>query len=306
ESGQALHWRGIVRAYACPSDHAIVRVRNGVGGREGILVKVQPLSDKFGAAIRGLDLTGPLSEGDARAIAGALYQHAVVCIPGQDLEPAQLQDFGARFGTPIHHVEEDLRLDGTPGVMSLSNADGRPARQRNGGAFWHTDLVFTEEPASVTMLRAVAVPKVGGETLFADQFAAYDALSDKMKALIGALVAAHCYEGRTDGSMPTVHHPLVRPHPVTGRKALYGAAGTGIGIAGLPEDEARCLLDELADHATAEEFVYRHFHRVGDVVMWDNAATLHSGPVLDPARGSDDARVMHRVSVRGWPAAGSA
>ena len=269
-------------------------------------MQVNPLSGGFGAEISGLELDEPLSDNESRTIAAALYENAIVCIPGQALTPEQLEEFGARFGTPIHHVEEDLRLADAPGVMSLSNADGRPARQRNGGAFWHTDLVFTDEPASVTMLRAVAVPKVGGETLFADQFAAYDALPAATRKSIDGLTVAHCYEGRTDGSMPTVHHPLVRPHPVTGRKALYGAAGTGIGIVDMPDDEAADLLEEMADHATSEDFVYRHNYRVNDVVLWDNAATLHSGPVLDEARSSDDARIMHRVSVRGWPTAANA
>lgn len=265
---------------------------------------VRPLSQGFGAEILALDLGEPLSDEIVAELVAELYEHRVLCIRDQRLEPAELERFGARFGTPIHHVEEDLRFDGVPGVMSLSNADGRPERQRNGGAFWHTDLIFTDEPASITMLNAIAVPATGGETNFSDQYAAYDALPAETRSRIDGLVVAHCYEGRTDGSMPTVHHPLVRTHPATGRKTLYGATGTCLGIRDMAEDEGRRLLADLGRHAVLPEFVYCHNYALGDLVMWDNAATLHRGPRLDPAVGQSDARIMHRTSVRGWPTPG--
>ena len=262
-----------------------------------------PLSESFGVEIAGIDARAKLSE-EARAfIVAALYEHGAVCLRDQILEPAELQAFGAHFGTPIHHVEEDLRVAGAPGVMVLSNADGRPERQRNGGAFWHTDLVFTDEPASFTMLNAVAVPSRGGETLFADQRAAFAALPERLKARAETAVLAHCYEGRTDGSMPTVHHKLVRPHPATGRRTLYGAAGTCIGVQGMSGTQARGFLDEIGDHASDAKFQYAHFYRLNDLVIWDNAVALHSGPVLEEASGAADTRIMNRVSVRGWPQA---
>lgn len=266
-------------------------------------MEIRPLSEGFGAEITGIDARAPLSRQARSFILAALYQHAAVCLREQSLTPAELQAFGAHLGAPIHHVEEDLRVAGAPGVMTLSNADGRPERQRNGGAFWHTDLVFTDEPASFTMLNALAVPAEGGETLFADQLAAFEALPRGLEARAETAVVAHCYEGRTDGSMPTVHHPLVRPHPVTGRKALYGASGTCIGVEGMSGDEARMFLDEIGDHATDAKFQYAHFYRLNDIVIWDNAATLHSGPILEAASGAADARIMNRVSVRGWPPA---
>ncbi len=269
------------------------------------MIALRPFSGGFGAEISGLDARAKLAPETVAEIADALYRHRVLCLRGQRLAPAELEAFGGQFGAPIHHVEEDLRLDGLPGVMSLSNADGRPERQRNGGAFWHTDLVFTGEPASFTMLHAVAVPRLGGETRFADQHAAYDALDEGMRECIDGLSVAHCYEGRTDGSMPTVFHPLVRRHPATGRKALYGATGTCLGIRGMAEGEGRKLLGELGRHAVRPEFLYRHDYAVDDLVIWDNAATLHCGPRLEPATGADDSRIMHRTSVRGWPAPAS-
>ncbi|MHA1536370.1 MAG: TauD/TfdA dioxygenase family protein [Alphaproteobacteria bacterium] len=266
-------------------------------------MKTRPLSEGFGAEITGIDARAPLTPEARSFIVAALYEHGAVCLRDQTLEPAELQAFGAHFGTPIHHVEEDLRVEGAQGVMVLSNADGRPERQRNGGAFWHTDLVFTDDPASFTMLNAIAVPASGGETLFADQLAAFEALPRHLEARVETAVLAHCYEGRTDGSMPTVHHPLVRPHPVSGRKALYGACGTCIGVEGMSDKEARDFLDEIGDHASDAKFQYAHFYRLDDLVIWDNAATLHSGPILEEASAAADTRIMNRVSVRGWPKA---
>ncbi len=265
------------------------------------MMNIRPLSDTCGAEIVGLDLTRPLDDETVGAIVDALYEHLVVCIRDQQLAPRQLADYAKRFGTPIVHVEKDILVEDVPEVMTLSNADGRPERQRNGGFHWHTDLVFTDDPTSFTMLNAVAVPRRGGETGFADQYAAYERLPAALRETIEDVVVAHCYEGRRDGSMPTVHHPLVREHPVTGRKALYGASSTCIGIKDMPDDEAADLLGEIGRHALDPAVQYEHAYRVNDLVMWDNAALLHTGPKLEEAAETEDARIMNRVSVRGWP-----
>jgi taurine dioxygenase len=266
-------------------------------------MRITSLPGPFGAEITGLDLTRPLSDRGVGAVVQALYDDLVVCIRDQALTPAQFAAFGARLGTPQVHVEKDILIEDVPEVMTLSNADGRPERQRNGGFHWHTDLVFTENPASFTMLNAVAVPRVGGETGFADQYTAYEALPDDLRRQAETIIVAHCYEGRRDGSFPTVYHPLVRAHPVTGRKALYGANSTCIGIKGLPDDEAAEILARYRPYALSESVQYYHQYRTNDVVVWDNATTLHTGPRLEPAGGGVDPRVMHRISVRGWPAA---
>lgn len=263
----------------------------------------RPLSESLGLEVTGLDLTVDTGPDLAAALVPLVYAHAVVCIRDQRLAPVQLARFGESLGTPIHHNEENLRLDGLPGVMSLSNADQRDDRQLNGGAHWHTDLVHSDEPASFTMLNAVAVPARGGGTLFANQVAAFDALTPERRALAESLVIVHCYEGRRDGSMPTFRHPLVRRHPLTGRKVLYGAADTGIGIVGMDDAEAQPLLDAFAGHATQRRFLYRHTYRPHDVVIWDNAQLLHCAERLARADRPDMRRIMHRVSVRGWPGA---
>lgn len=264
-------------------------------------MQISPLSDQLGVALSELDISDKLDDEQLNKIVSLLYEHAVVCIREQSVTPRQLSDFASRLGRPVQHNEENLRLDGLPGVMSLSNADDRDDRQLNGGAHWHTDLVYTEEPASFTMLHAVAVPASGGGTLFADQVAAWKALSAAEQERLRNLVVVHCYEGRTDGSYPNVTQPLVRAHPAAAKEALYGAADTGVGIVGMDAEAARELYLEIGEHATRPEFVYRHQYHLNDVVIWDNAQLLHSAEVLERARAENENRIMHRVSVRGWP-----
>jgi len=260
-----------------------------------------PLSDRFGLEIRGIDLRHTPDASLITKIVNWLYLHSVICIRSQSLSPAELLRFGECLGQPVEHNEASLRLDGLPGVMSLSNADQRDDRQLNGGAHWHTDLIHTDTPASFTMLNAVAVPEHGGGTVFANQTAALEALDAERRSLARSLTLIHCYEGRTDGSMPTFEYPLVRPHPVTGREALFGASDTGIGIVGMTSEEAAPVLREFECHATRPEFVYLHHYQQHDVVIWDNAQLLHCAERLQRARKSKMKRIMHRVSVRGWP-----
>ena len=264
-------------------------------------VRSSPLSQTLGIELTNFDVSKCTSADEVMHLVQLLYRHGVVCLRDQNLDPEALSRISQLFGNQIHHNEENLRLDGLPGVMSLSNADDRDERQLNGGAHWHTDLIHSAEPASFTMLYAVAVPKVGGGTLFADQVAAYRALSKAQQEQAKELVLMHTYEGRTDGSVPVLEHALVRRHPATGVEALYGAADTGIGVVGLTDEEARPLLDQIGRHGTRPEFIYHHKYRLHDLVIWDNARLLHRGERLDRARRREDERIMHRVSVRGWP-----
>ena len=264
-------------------------------------MNIQPLSDKFGVEISDFDISPSPSDEEIAQIISLLYEQAVVCIRDQNIQPKDLANFGARFGNPIQHNEVNIRLQGLPTVMCLSNADDRDDRQLNGGAHWHTDLIHTEEPASFTMLHAVAVPPEGGGTLFASQIAAYEALPVQMKEKIEDMRIVHCYEGRTDGSMPELLHPLLRLHPASGKKTIYGAADTGIGIVGMDKEEAMNFYTEIGEFSTQDKFVYRHQYHLNDIVIWDNAQLLHSAEVLQRAKSQQENRIMHRVSVRGWP-----
>jgi taurine dioxygenase len=161
------------------------------------------------------------------------------------------------------------------------------------------------------MLYSVEVPKKGGDTLFADQYAAYDDLPDAMKRRIDGLVALHHYGNRDEldqasrtvasvlneeqeKKMAWVRHPVVRRHPVTGRKALYAVSGSSFGIEGMPKDDAVGLLDELRRHATQDKYRLRLKYGVGDLVIWDNASLLHSATLTDP----EDPRTLWRITVK--------
>jgi taurine dioxygenase len=191
--------------------------------------------------------------------------------------------------------------------------DGKPIGLADGGTYWHSDYSYLEIPARATTLYSIQVPKVGGDTLFADQIAAYDDLSDSMKRRIDTLVGIHHYGNRDDLDVASrtvayppderqkrergigyLRHPLVRRHPLTGRKALYAVSGTSMGIEGMPDDEALALLRELARHSTQARYQFRVRYGVGDVVAWDNAAVLHSATLTDP----DDARTLWRVTIK--------
>ncbi len=165
-------------------------------------------------------------------------------------------------------------------------------------------------PARATTLYSIVVPKVGGNTLFANQQAAYDDLPEAMKRRIEPLYGIHHYGNRHDtdessrtaaspltdeqkAKMPLITHRIARPHPVTGRKSLYAVSGSSFGIVGMPDDEARDLLDELAAHSTQPKYRYSLAYGVGDVVIWDNASLLHSATLVDP----DHARTLWRITV---------
>ncbi len=263
-------------------------------------MRVSNLPGPFGVEVTEFHIDQNVASSDISELKSLLYEHAVVCIRAQDIQSHEFAEFGSLFGDAIKHNEENLRLDGLETVMSLSNADNRDERQLNGGAHWHTDLIHTDEPASFTMLHAVAVPKTGGGTMFANQVMAYEDLSEAMLEEIRDLRVVHCYEGRTDGTYPEIIHALIRQHPVSGKNAIYGAADTGIGIVGMDKDQAMALYLRIGEYATQEQFVYTHYYQLNDIVIWDNAQLLHAAQVLNRALKPEDNRIMHRVSVRGW------
>jgi len=200
-----------------------------------------------------------------------------------------------------------------PDILILSNRvrDGRPVGLADAGTYFHTDYSYLPVPARATTLYSIEVPREGGNTLFADQYTAYVDLPTAMKTRIDPLVGVHRYGNRhnldvttrtvasvltpeQEASLPLVTHRIARPHPVTGRKALYAVNGTSFGIVGMPDDEARDLLDELAAHATQPKYQLSYRYGVGDVVIWDNASLLHSATLVDAAQP----RTLWRITVR--------
>ena len=276
------------------------------------MLDVQPLSDGFGAAIHGVDLAQPLPDALFREVERVFYDHQVLALRAQTLTPAQFVAFARRIGPPQPHVIDQFHHPEDANILILSNVkvNGEPTGLQDAGSYFHTDYSYLQVPARATTLYSRVVPKVGGDTLFANQIAAYDDLSAAMKRRIEPLRAIHHYGNRHDideasrtaaspltdeqkAKMPVITHRVARPHPLTGRKALYAVSGSSFGIVGMPDDEARGLLDELAAHATQPKYQLRFKYGVGDVVVWDNAALLHSATLTDP----NDARTLWRITV---------
>ena len=243
----------------------------------------------------------------------AFFASQVLVFRGLQLEPAEYLSFAKRFGRPEPHVIDQFHYPGHPDILILSNVqkDGQPVGLADAGTYFHTDYSYLDVPARCTMLYSRQVPSKGGDTLFADQYAAYDDLSSSMKTTVEGLVALHHYGNRDDldkGSrtvasvltedqekkMAWVRHRVARKHPITGRTALYAVSGSSFRIEGMPDDEARALLDELKRHATQEKYQLRLKYGVGDVVIWDNASLLHSATLTDP----NDPRTLWRITIK--------
>ena len=273
----------------------------------------------FGAEIQGVDLSGTLSDAVLADILDALYEHRLVVIRNQHLDPARYLAFGRRLGRPDAHPLDHLRMPGHPEIEPIGNVTDKDRDEavRNGAAFWHTDQAYQATPASAIVLYAIKVPGVGGETLVADMRAAYEDLDADTRARIDPLVVRHAYEAAQGGPgetpaipirnaaqrarLPAARHHLVAPHPVTGRKSLYAVTGFVCGIEGMDDEEAGALLAELKAHALRPRYVRRHRHAVGDVMVLDTLQTLHSALPIEYTSGRDDARLLWRLGIKGGP-----
>lgn len=276
----------------------------------------------MGAEIIGVDLTAYDDE-TFDAINAAYLEHQMLCIRGQKLDPNSLVTFSERFGPVEPHDNLKFTLAEQPKILVLSNdvdEDGNQIGVIDAGDSWHTDHSFKPRPANCTILYSLKNPSQGGATDFTNQYAAYDALSDEIKGKIAALRGRHSisklknkrvqisgaredaveFYKRQEKETPDTEHPLVRVHPVTGRKSLYCSPRFTVGIVGLDEDEGGALLDKLIAHSIKREFRYRHHWSDSDVVMWDNRCVNHraTGGYEYP-----DIRHLHRTTVEGGPTA---
>ncbi|MDP1627597.1 TauD/TfdA family dioxygenase [Parvibaculum sp.] len=274
-------------------------------------LRTRPLMPGFGVEIFETDLK--TAGADARQqVVDRFHENGAILLRNQDMTPDDLMSFIDLFGDPEDHTQTQFTLPGYPKIFILSNriVDGRSIGAHNDGVGWHTDYSYKEEPVMCTMLYAVEVPPEGSDTLLADLCAAYNELPDERKAQLDKLILHHSYQhlmstrqfGRMElsdemkAANPDVYHPLVRSHPADGRKALWVSTGTVKGIVGMDDDAALALLDELVEFVTNERFVYRHKWQVGDILMWDNRCTLHTGTVFDDTKYI---RLMHRLWVKG-------
>ena len=277
--------------------------------------EVNNLADNFGAEVIGLDLSENLAEEDFTTVRDLYFERAVVVFRGQTLTPSQQSAFSRRFGDLMVHVLTQFQILGDPEVLLLSNrrdADGNPIGFEDAGRYWHSDISYNAEPALGTMLYAVEIPPQGGDTLFADMAAAYEALSDKVKQQIDGRFAYHSYTvnykanetnagsrpNLTDVQLATLEnvlHPIVRTHEDTGRKALYVNQGFTYRIDGMSETKSDALLKKLFAHTTEERFIYRHKWRPHDLLCWDNRSVMHHATLYD----GKYIRHMHRTTIRG-------
>jgi taurine dioxygenase len=269
---------------------------------------VRPISGALGAEIGNVDVSSDLDDATIADIRAAFLDHHVLVFRDQHVMPEQQMAFARRFGDlDIHPF-----VDGDPDHPEVIDIITRPDDRMNFGGGWHSDLTFLEAPDLGSVLYAVELPEVGGDTLFADQHAAYDELSDTMKGVLDGLSAVHSAAPQygdgglstrsaamatknPDASHATLEHPLVRTHPETGRKALFVNGGFTVGIAGMRRSEARPILDFLLRHAVKERFTCRVAWELGTLAMWDNRSVQHYA--LHDYAGQR--RHMRRVTIKG-------
>jgi taurine dioxygenase len=292
-------------------------VDNRQGQRAETAFEVSPTGAGLGAAIRGIDIRAPLSAADRDRIRAAWHEHLVLLVRGYRLSDPQLLAFTRNFGEldlPPSN-ENSAKFGGDhpahPEIAVISNiVEGGKAIGALGAgeAYWHTDSSFVERPPAGSFLHALEIPPQGGNTQFANMYTAYDALPASLKLRIAGLKAIHNFAYTSGGMLrkgfeniadvtkaPGAHHPLVRTHPDTGRKALFLGRRLGSYIIGLPVEESELLLDLLWAHATRDEFVWTHEWQVGDLIIWDNRCAMHRRDPFDPAMR----RLMHRTQIAG-------
>ena len=278
-------------------------------------LQVRPTGAALGAEIIGADLTQPLADATFAQIRAAFYQHEVVYFRGQTLSDEDQIRFSARFGELRKlKLTSQLHVD-HPEIFVVSNIkkDGQYIGSYDAGVFWHTDGAYLANPHAISALRALEVPVQHGRTLgdtnFASTSAAYAALPLSMKNRLEGLQAVHSILHRLTKTVesgikkdynaavkadPEATHPLVRVHPVNGRKCLYVTEGYTARIVGMPQDESRDLIAELTAHCVKPAFTCLHHWRQHDLVMWDDCATQHKATFDYPATLP---RLMHRTTV---------
>lgn len=275
-------------------------------------LQIRGLAGALGAELRGIDLSRPLAETERGALSGALARYGVLCIRDQQLDHPQLLALARLFGNPdVHPIAKGMSEH--PEIIKVLKPAGEQAFF---GTSWHTDNSFFECPSALTMLYGAQVPPIGGDTVFASMERAWESLSEPLRRFLEPLSAIHsartAYDPKTTGEAKyrgetaiqyaysesiyeEVVHPVVRTHPVTGRKSLYVNPMFTQQIVGLSKPESQALLALLHDLSTRPEFTCRVHWENGTLTIWDNRCVQHYA-IDDYA---DYERVMYRVTIRG-------
>lgn len=268
-------------------------------------IDVRPIAGALGAEIGGVDAAGTLDEEAVAEIRRAFLEYQVIFLRGQRLAPMQLLAFAGRFGRPMEYPQ----LKGLPECPLVTPVVKLEHERVNFGGVWHSDTAYLERPPMASMLYAVETPPYGGDTLFASQYLAYEALSDGLKRCLEALIGVNTSakadvsrtredrmrESRSELKVLEGEHPVVRTHPETGRKSLYVNFGHTARFKGWTEEESLALLGFLFVHQVRPEFTCRFRWEPGSIAFWDNRCTQHN-PVNDY---HGHRRVMHRVTLEG-------
>ena len=260
-----------------------------------------------GAEIGGVDLSKPLEQDTIAEIRRAFLENCVLAFRGQDVSPEKQIAFTGIFGKVEQHpLYRTNSIEGYPEILVLEHKAGQYINGKND--IWHADITFNEAPPLGSVLQCRAAWEGYADTMFANQYMAYEALSEPLRHMLDGLNAehsaellqrrnnAHSYNKPIKEIAPPVLHPVVRTHPETGRKSLFVNPTFTTRILGLSEEESRCLLDFLFDHSVRPDFVYRHHWRVGDVVIFDNRCLQH---YVVPDHPHDMHRLMHRTTAAG-------
>jgi taurine dioxygenase len=278
-------------------------------------ISIRRLSSAIGAEVTGGDFTRPLAAETVDQLKSVLAEHCILLFRDADISPEQHIAFSRHFGSLEAHILAEFSLPEHPEIFVVSNVreGGKLKGAVYAGQFWHSDLSYMKKPSLGSLLLCHEMPALGGDTMWANMYLAYDSLSEPMKAFIGGLKAVHDYSHAYDtyfaklpdrppltaeqrAKTPPVTHPMVRTHPVTARKALYVNPGFTKGIVGMPAEESQPILDLLFRHSCRPEFTYRHKWQVHDMVFWDNRCSMHY------ALADYDFSVrrhMHRTTITG-------
>ncbi len=274
-------------------------------------LEIEKLTPVFAARIRGVDWSKPVDDRTLEDVHAAFAEYSVLCFPDQVLGSQHQQEFAARFGRVDGAYRErsagDVKRSKKRGVMLVSNIrkDGKPIGSLpDGEMYFHSDGSHRASPYRATTLYGIKIPSVGGETVFSDLRAAYDALSDDMKAKIDTLMARHIYdygstlrdqnaEIETNSDYPNALHSLVKTHPVSGRKTLYLSRLMTRYVEGMDRKESDDLLEFLFDHAEKPEFIYAHKWTPDDLLIWDNRCVNHARNDFP----KEETRLLRRYTV---------
>ena len=281
-------------------------------------IAIKPRHSALGAEISGIDTRRPLEAETVQEIVDAWTKHLVLVFPHQPISDAEHVAFTRHFGDPeiFHQTSLNLRSDRVKEIFLVSNVDAndrlmRPSepsqKQLSSARMWHTDSSYRPVPSIGSLLHGIEISRTGGITQFINMYMVYDELPESLRRQVEGRKARHDFSmlHRLTGAppptpaeqaaMPPTWHPMVRRHPVSGRKSLYISSIYNDAIEGMADEAARKLLEELTEFSAQPQYMYRHVWEPDDVLMWDNRCTVHAVTPHDP----DERRVMHRTTIVG-------